>query len=58
MTIVEYIEKNFDGSRKKFADALGVHKQQVTRWINEGFIVVDGQLFSPRRQLDDGHKDV
>ena len=59
MTLEKYIENHFDGNKSEFAKAQNVHRQQVTRWVNEGFIVVSGQLFSPRRQLkNNGSKDV
>lgn len=51
----EYIKANFD-SKSDFADYAGVHKQQITKWINKGFIVVVdednvAELYSFRRDL-------
>lgn len=51
MTLIEYIEQHYDGVKARFARATGVERQQVTQWIDKGFIVVDGVLYSPRREL-------
>lgn len=40
------------GAQVEFAKAQGVKRQQVTQWVDRGFIVVDGVLCSPRRQLN------
>lgn len=50
-TLLEFIDLHFDCSQKAFADAQGVQPPQVTQWIQKDFIVVDGQLYSPRREL-------
>ena len=49
-TLLEFIDLHYC-SQKAFADAQGVHPPQVTQWIQKDFIVVDGQLYSPRREL-------
>lgn len=49
--LAEYIDKYFDGSQRKFAEAQGVKPPQVTQWLNADFIVVDDVLYSKRRQL-------
>jgi len=46
-----WIDLHFSGSQRAFAAAQGVHPQQVTQWINKDFIVVDGKLYSHRRDL-------
>nr|WP_147195986.1 helix-turn-helix domain-containing protein [Pantoea sp. CCBC3-3-1] len=51
MPLTEYIAARFGGNQSEFARHVGVNRQQVTRWINEGFIVVDGILYSPRRNI-------
>jgi len=51
LKLLEYIKQNFEGSQRAFAVSQGVLPQQVTQWINKGFIVVDGELYSPRRKL-------
>ncbi|HHR6028032.1 TPA: hypothetical protein ACS70J_000251 [Providencia alcalifaciens] len=51
MTLIEYIGKYYSGSQAAFAASCGVKPQQVTQWINKGFIVVEGALYSPRREL-------
>lgn len=47
----QFIFDKFNDSQSKFAKAQGIKKQQVTKWLNEGFIVIDGHLFSKRRDL-------
>lgn len=51
ITLIEYIKRNFNDSQVDFAVAQDVAKQQVTQWINKGFIVVDDVLYSSRREL-------
>lgn len=51
MGLLKYIEENFAGSQAEFARQAGVSRQQVTQWINKEFIVVDGKLYSPRRDI-------
>ncbi len=50
-TLNDYIKREHGGSQVQFAAANGVHKAQVTQWLNKKFIVVDGVLYSPRREL-------
>lgn len=50
-TLLEWIDFHFDGNQRAFAAAQGVQPPQVTQWIQKYFIVVDGQLYSPRREL-------
>ena len=50
-TLKEYIERKHGGVQARFADASGVQRQQVHKWIKGGFIVVDGVLYSPRREI-------
>jgi predicted XRE-type DNA-binding protein len=45
-----HIADNF-ASQAEFARAQGVKRPQVTQWIKSGFIVVDGELYSHRREL-------
>lgn len=52
MTLTEYIEKYHAGSQADFARSCDVKPQQVTQWVNKGFIVVNHVLYSPRRSLD------
>ncbi|HHR6078359.1 TPA: hypothetical protein ACS7ZY_000690 [Providencia alcalifaciens] len=51
MNLIEYIEKYYSGNQAAFAASCGVKPQQITQWINKGFIVVDNTLYSPRREL-------
>lgn len=51
MPLEEYIQKYFEGNKSAFASHCGVKPQQITQWINKGFIVVEHQLYSPRREL-------
>ena len=50
-TLLEWIKLHFGGNQSAFAAAQGVMPPQVTQWIQKDFIVVDGQLYSPRREL-------
>ena len=49
--LLEFIELHFNGNQRAFALAQDVQPPQVTQWIQKYFIVVDGQLYSPRREL-------
>ena len=51
-TLSEYIDKEFGGNQAAFARAQDVKRPQVTQWINKDFIVVDGALYSHRRDLN------
>ncbi|EFT7068470.1 hypothetical protein G6162_001526 [Salmonella enterica] len=51
MKLTEYIDKYYNGSKAEFARANGVLPQRVTEWVNGDFIVVDGKLYSQRRDL-------
>lgn len=51
MKLQQYIDLFYDGSNTDFAVAQGVKPQQVTQWKNNGFIVVEHVLYSPRREL-------
>tara|TARA_R110002126_G_scaffold109171_2_gene246130 strand:+ start:468 stop:644 length:177 start_codon:yes stop_codon:yes gene_type:complete len=51
MGLLEYIKNKHGGNQSAFASAQNVKPPQVTQWINKGFIVIDGVLYSPRREL-------
>lgn len=51
MPLLQYIEEKFSGNQAEFARQAGVLRPQVTQWINKGFIVVEGKLYSPRRDI-------
>jgi len=46
-----YIEKNFKNNKAAFARHMNVSSQQITRWINEEWVVSDNKLYSPRRDI-------
>jgi len=50
----DHISREHGGSQVRFAEANGVHKAQVTQWLNKNFIVVGWVLYSPRRELKKG----
>ena len=50
LELQEYIRINFS-SQREFAKMQGVLPQQITPWIRDKFIVVNGVLYSPRRTL-------
>ena len=51
MQLIDYIKNEHSGNQAAFAQFVNVKPQQITQWINKGFIVVDGVLYSPRREL-------
>jgi len=51
MPLIDFIKQQYGGNQAAFARAQGVEPPQVTQWINKDFIVVDGWLYSPRREL-------
>ena len=51
MSLADYINANYGGSQRAFAEAQGVKPPQVTQWLKAGFIVVDDVLYSKRREL-------
>lgn len=53
MKLDDYIDTHFKGVKAEFARAAGVQPQQVTQWLQKGFIVVNGALYSPRGPLPD-----
>ena len=52
MDLIEYISVEYSGNQAAFARDNNIRPQQVTEWINKGFIVVNGVLYSPRRELE------
>lgn len=50
MPLKEYIDKNYS-SQADFALACRVLPQQVTKWISMGCIVLNGKIYSPRRDV-------
>lgn len=47
----EYIAANYNNNQRAFATAQGVKPPQVTQWLDKDFIVVNGSLYSHRREL-------
>jgi plasmid maintenance system antidote protein VapI len=56
-TLEQYIEKKH-GSKAQFARNLGVFPQQITRWINAGYKVIDGKMMRVVRDFEDTEKPV
>jgi hypothetical protein len=56
MLIEEYIKENFGGCKAKFARHIGKNPQQVTRWVNEGWIVIDHVAYSKRWKIEEVKK--
>lgn len=50
-TLMDYIANKHQGKQAAFGRAQGVLPQQVTKWLDMGCIVVDGKLYSPRRDV-------
>lgn len=51
MKLTEYIEEYYAGNKAEFARDNDVIPQHVTKWVNGDYIVIDGKLYSPRREL-------
>ena len=51
MKLVDYIDRHHGGNNAAFARSQNVMPQQITRWINQGFIVIGNTLYSPRRDI-------
>ncbi|EAW3492547.1 hypothetical protein LDU51_001961 [Salmonella enterica] len=51
MKLTDYIEKHYDGNKTEFARQVGVKPPQVHQWIEMKCIVIDGVMYSPRREL-------
>lgn len=49
ITLEQYINQVHGGKKAEFARVTGILPQQVTKWINAGYIVVDGCLYSKRK---------
>lgn len=50
-TLTQYIDCHHNSNKADFARSQGVNPQQVTRWVNKGFIVLDNTLYSPLREI-------
>ncbi|ASE84370.1 hypothetical protein EVY06_22000 [Citrobacter koseri] len=51
MQLKQYIDDHFGGNKSEFARVMGVRRDKPNRWISEGWIVVDGRLYSPQREI-------
>ncbi|MBN0741969.1 hypothetical protein JTL98_33565, partial [Pseudomonas aeruginosa] len=51
MTIDEYVDYYFNGNKSAFARHMEVNPQQVTKWVNDGWVVDNHTLYSPRRSV-------
>jgi hypothetical protein len=54
ISIHEFVARH--GSVPATAAALGVHDQQVYRWIKMGAIIVDGEIYTPAQRHRDARK--
>ncbi|CNE43010.1 MULTISPECIES: hypothetical protein [Yersinia] len=50
-TLEGYIDFYFKGNQSEFARHMDVNRQQVTKWLNDGWVVINHQLFSPKRDV-------
>jgi hypothetical protein len=57
MKLIDYINKHHGGNRTRFAEANETRPQQVTKWLRMECIVIDGVLYSPRRELAEVERD-
>ncbi|TAI92991.1 hypothetical protein EG332_22395, partial [Pectobacterium versatile] len=51
MDITRHIDINYGGVQAKFAKELGVNPQQVTKWIANKYVIIDGIIYSPLRSI-------
>ena len=51
MRLHDYISKFYGGNQRRFAEAARVRPQQVTQWLAKDMVVIDGKLYSYRRDL-------
>lgn len=51
MSLTEYINIYFSGNKSAFARHMARSRQKVNGWIKDGWIVVDGKLYSPRQDI-------
>lgn len=51
MNLIDYIHTHHGGNQSAFARAMGVQRQQVTRWLAGGWIVFNGVMYSPQREV-------
>jgi ribosomal protein L7Ae-like RNA K-turn-binding protein len=56
MSLIDYINYFYAGNKSEFGRAVGVSRQQVSQWIDKGFIVVNHRLYSPRRDLPEKNR--
>lgn len=50
-TLSDYIDFYHNGNQSDFARHMGVNRQQVTKWLNGGWVVINHQLYSPQRDV-------
>ncbi|HDL7535694.1 TPA: hypothetical protein ROW14_003146 [Yersinia enterocolitica] len=50
-TLEDYIDFYFKGNQSEFARHMNVNRQQVTKWLNDGWVVINHQIFSPQRDV-------
>lgn len=55
MKLSEHIDLFFNGNKSAFAKSMSATPQQVTKWVNDDWIIVDGNLYSPKRELARGN---
>lgn len=52
MKLTDYINKHHDGNKAAFARSMKLaNPQQVSPWIRGGWIVFEGKLYSPKRDI-------
>ena len=56
MTLTEYINRHYDGSKTAFAEAHNIRIEYAFRWIKKGYVVKNGWLMIPHRPLKKGPK--
>jgi hypothetical protein len=57
MNLQEYINEHFGGNQAAFARRQDVHPTAVTKWLNNGYMVIGDDMVSKRRVLKRGEDD-
>lgn len=50
LKISDYIDLFFHNNKSEFARSMNVTPQQVTKWVNGGWVISGGKIYSPKRE--------
>ena len=49
MSLLEYIDKYYGGVQTRFADHVGVQRNQVYQWIQQGVVIEGRKMYKPKQ---------